>query len=424
MSERQIDSEFDAASGLTETPPLKDWGDVSRYLAEESDRRFEETRLCHERLVNPNGLNLRDMLEGSIDDTGRLMVLSNQFGAYREEGMPPQDIRRLYLYAARGLIDPAKVERSIDRALLQEKYPDVDARFEKAANPAHHRELLEEAVRRCGSLETLRLNIGELDALINDGAGIGLGEVLHIVGGEGGLKTSLLLHVLSDYVERGGRALFLSLDMSPQKIEERLYRRLLNCGQAQVVEHIRLNTPEYRRARETRAKQDENLSVMGGPMDLRQIENAILASGADVVGLDYITAIDGFRDELTAARSVSKKFRELRDRWGLTFVLLSQMSRSSRQDQARGGTGGHAIGGSALEQFTDHEIELLSDAPEVPGGRPRLIATLRKNRGGPSGKSFEIFPFFPSLKFGDKAEPVGHAAKRKPIFSMEWGAGS
>jgi len=314
MSERQIDSEFDTASGLTGTPPPKDWGDVSRYLAEESDRRFEETRLCHERLVNPNGLNLRDMLEGSIDDAGRLVVLSNQFGGYREEGMPLQDIQRLFLYAARGLIDPARVERAIDRALLQEKYSDVEARFEKAANPAHHRELLEEAVRRRGSLETLRLNIEELDALINDGAGIGLGEVLHIVGGEGGLKTSLLLHALIDYVERGGRALFLSLDMHPQKIEERLYRRLLNCGQAQVVEHIRLNTPEYRMAKEARAMQDDGLSIMGGPMDLRQIENAILASDADVVALDYVTAIDGFKDELTAARSVSKKFRELRDR--------------------------------------------------------------------------------------------------------------
>ena len=426
MSERQIDSEFDAACGPTETPPPKDWGDVSRYLGEESDRRFEETRLCHERLVNLNGLNLRDMLEGSIDEAGRLMVLSNQFGAYREEGMPLQDIRRLYLYAARGLIDPARVERAVDRALLQEKYPDVEARFEKAANPAHHRELLEEAVRRRGSLETLRLNIEELDALINDGAGIGLGEVLHIVGGEGGLKTSLLLHVLIDYVERGGRALFLSLDMHPQKIEERLYRRLLNCGQAQVVEHIRLNTPEYRMAKEARARQDDGLSIMGGPMNLTQIENVILASDADVVALDYVTAIDGFRDELTAARSVSKKFRELRDRCGLTFVLLSQMSRSSRQDQAKGGTGGHAIGGSALEQFTDYELELLSDAPEVPGGRPRLIATLRKNRGGPSGKSFEIFPFFPSLEFGNKAEPVERAATRKPMFSfadkIQWGS--
>lgn len=249
MSERQIDSEFDVVSGLTETPPPKDWGDVSRYLAEESDRGFEEAQLRHERLVNPNGLSLRDMLEGSPDEAGRLLVLSSMYGAYDGEGMPPQDIRRLFLHAAKGLIDPARVERAVDRALLQEKHPDIEARFEKAANPAHHRELLEEAVRRRGSLETLRLNIEELDALINDGAGIGLGEVLHIVGGEGGLKTSLLLHALIDYVERGGRALFLSLDMHPQKIEERLYRRLLNCGQAQVVEHIRLNTPEYRMAR-------------------------------------------------------------------------------------------------------------------------------------------------------------------------------
>ena len=136
MSERQIDSEFDLACNPTETPPPKDWGDMPRYLGEESDRRFEETRLRHEQLVNPNGLNLRDLLEGSIDEAGRLMVLSNQFGAYREEGMPLQDIRRLYLYAAKGLIDPVKVKRAADRALLLEKYPDIEARFENAANPA------------------------------------------------------------------------------------------------------------------------------------------------------------------------------------------------------------------------------------------------------------------------------------------------
>ena len=102
------------------------------------------------------------------------------------------------------------------------------------------------------------------------------------------------------------------------------------------------------------------------------------------------------------------------------------MSRASRQDQAKGGTGGHAIGGSSLEQFTDFELELLSDAPEMSGGKPRLIATLRKNRGGPSGKSFEIFPFFPSLEFGSKAEPVEHAVTRKPMFSFaektQWGS--
>ncbi len=422
MSERQIDSEFDVVSGLTETPPPKDWGDVSRYLAEESDRGFEEGQLRHERLVNPNGLNLRDMLEGSADDAGRLVVLSSMFGAYDGEGMPPQDIRRLFLHAAKGLIDPVKVERAIDRALLLKKYPDTEARFEKVANPKRHRELLEESVKRRGSLETLRLNIVELDALINDGAGIGLGEVLHLVGGEGGLKTSLLLHILVDYVDRGGRALFLSLDMAPQKIEERLYRRLLNCNPSQVTEHIRRNTPEYHEAKEARAKQDDGLSIMGGPMDLGQIENAILASDADVIALDYVSAVDGFKDELTAARSVSKKFRELRDRWGLTLVLVSQMSRSSRQDQAKGGTGGHAVGGSSLEQFVDFEIELLSDAPEIPGGNPRLIATLRKNRSGPSGKSFELFPFFPSLEFGNRAEPVERAATRKPMFASGWGA--
>ena len=42
--EKEIDSEFDLACNPTETPPPKDWGDVPRYLGEESDRRLTTDR--------------------------------------------------------------------------------------------------------------------------------------------------------------------------------------------------------------------------------------------------------------------------------------------------------------------------------------------------------------------------------------------
>jgi KaiC/GvpD/RAD55 family RecA-like ATPase len=164
-------------------------------------------------------------------------------------------------------------------------------------------------------------------------------------------------------------------------------------------------------------EQDGNLSVMGGPLGIGKMREAILISDADVVAIDYVTLVEGYSSELKAAREMTRAVRSWRKEWGITFILLSQMSRESRRDAVNGGTGGHGIGGSSLEQLVDYEMELLRDTPLVEGDHPRLIATLRKNRTGPSGVSFEIFPCFPSLTFTDRAERVEQGRKRKPLFS-------
>jgi hypothetical protein len=93
------------------------------------------------------------------------------------------------------------------------------------------------------------------------------------------------------------------------------------------------------------------------------------------------------------------------------------MSRESKRDAAKGGTGGHGMGGSSLENLVDYEIELLRDAPLTEGTNPRLIATLRKNRAGPSGVSFELHPCFPSLNFAERANHIERERKNKPLFS-------
>jgi hypothetical protein len=70
-----------------------------------------------------------------------------------------------------------------------------------------------------------------------------------------------------------------------------------------------------------------------------------------------------------------------------------------------------------LEQLVDYEVELTRDEPLIPGGKPRQIATLRKNRSGRSGVSFEIFPCFPSLTFTERSCAIEREKKRKPLFA-------
>jgi KaiC/GvpD/RAD55 family RecA-like ATPase len=300
------------------------------------------------------------------------------------------------------------------RGSLLSKRPESESQFENEAQRARHRTELEQALRHRHSLVPLALGIDKLDALIP--GGITAGEVLHIVGGEGGLKTSLLLHILCSYAEKGGKALFFSLDMPPEAIELRLLMRVLDCGKERAAEHVKHDTSEYRRARAILEERDGNLAIMGGPLGLGKMRDSILMSNADVVAIDYVTLVEGYRSELDTAREVTKAIRQWRKSWGVTFVLLSQMSRESKRDAVQGGSGGHGIGGSSLEQLVDYELELIRDEALNYGGKPRLIATLKKNRAGQSGVSFEIYPCFPSLAFTERADRVERERKRKPLF--------
>jgi hypothetical protein len=71
--------------------------------------------------------------------------------------------------------------------------------------------------------------------------------------------------------------------------------------------------------------------------------------------------VEGFKNELETAREVPRAVRYWRRMWGITFILLSQMSRESRRGAASGGGGGHGLDGSSLEQLVDYEVELIKD---------------------------------------------------------------
>jgi KaiC/GvpD/RAD55 family RecA-like ATPase len=362
-----------------------------------------------------DGMGFREALAAAEDDIQRAgMIEAEYVSLVRDEKKSPREAAKLLMREARGRLPSQNLNRAISRGVFLSKNPDGEKRFRIEASTKRHRSELEEAIRRRHTLEPVTFGIDGIDESIP--GGITAGEIMHIVGGEGGLKTSLLLHILCRYTKESGRALFFSLDMTPEMIELRLLMRILNCGKTQAMEHIREDTDEYRQARAIREDQDTGLCVMGGPLDLGKMGEAILMSGADVAAIDYVTLVEGCNNELETAREVTKAVRRWRKAWGVTFILLSQMSRESKRDAAQGGNGGHGIGGSSLEQLVDYEVELMRDEPLILRGKPRLIATLRKNRSGPCGVSYEIFPCFPSLTFMEHAERVERERKGKRMF--------
>jgi KaiC/GvpD/RAD55 family RecA-like ATPase len=359
--------------------------------------------------------NFREDITAENDDALRMsMIEAEYYLLVRNELKTPKEAARMLIQSAKGLLPSPKIRRAISRGALLSQKPDGERRFMVESGGERRRTELEEAIHRRHTLEPVTFGIDGLDDLIP--GGITAGEILHIVGGEGGLKTSLLLHILCAYADKGGHSLFFSLDMTPEMIELRLIMRVLNCDRTKAMEHIRDDTDEYRRARAIRERQDIGLCVMGGTFDLARMREAILISGADVVAIDYVTLVEGCGNELETAREVTRAVREWRGTWGITFILLSQMSRESKRDATKGGTGGHGIGGSSLEQLVDYEVELIRDEPLIQRGKPRLIATLRKNRSGTGGVSYEIFPCFPSLEFMGHAERVERERKGKPLF--------
>ncbi|MDR0652484.1 MAG: hypothetical protein LBG12_04155 [Synergistaceae bacterium] len=407
--------EFEPVTDMSDIQPPRDYSDIGRYLAERADSQMEEAWELQDKLNAPNGMSVHDMLAAMENGDARTRLLELEYPyLIREERKTPEEAARILLYSARGLLLAVTVRRIISRGMLLTKRPESERRFEAESAGARHRKELEQALRLRRDSIPVRFGIDGLDGLIP--GGIKAGEVLHIVGGEGGLKTGLLLHILCDYVRRGGRAVFFSLDMTPGMIELRRLMRILNCGRERAAEHVKYDTEEYREAKAILEEEDANLYVMGGPLGLAQMREAILMGEADAAAIDYVTLAEGFGSELEAAREVTRSVRDWRKSWGVTFILLSQMSRESRRDAVSGGIGGHGIGGSSLEQLVDYEVE-LTDEPLIPGEKPRLIATLRKNRSGKSGVSFEIFPCFPSLTFSECSRVVEREKKRKPLFS-------
>jgi hypothetical protein len=193
---RVIGGDMDDVQSAKVADP-RNYDDIGRYLEECSDIQMESAWEAHEKLTAPNGMSFHEMLAFIEDEDLRAHMIEIKYPyLVNEERRTPQDAKRILTYAARGLLSPAVVRRAMSRQTALSKRPVSAKQFQ--AGSERHRTELEQALRHRHNPEPVTLGIDEIDALIP--GGIAPGEVLHIVGGEGGLKTSLLLHILCNYI--------------------------------------------------------------------------------------------------------------------------------------------------------------------------------------------------------------------------------
>ena len=281
-----------------------------------------------------------------------------------------------------------------------------------------------ESLMRYRAGERFKFGISELD----DGIGGGLekGQVLSLIGNPGSMKTSLLLTGIENWLAtNGGNVLFFSLDMPKTGIYERLLLRELEVSPAELARHYRDNSPLYREAKEAIKRKfgDGRFMVKENTAGKRwtpaEMKSEIEKTNPAVVAIDYVTLLKHEKQsDYDVSNEVAPMLKDMSAFYGFCSIALSQMSMTSRREQAAGGMGGSARGGGIIEEICDCELELFRDAPAEDSGDdlPRIVATIKKCRRGAAGTSYQLDYIPRPMMFTGIAHKVAKATTRKAIF--------
>lgn len=266
---------------------------------------------------------------------------------------------------------------------------------------------------------TFRLGIRRLDTAFD---GVYPGEMLNLAGAQGSLKTSLALHGAVNFL-RGNperRVLFFSLDMSKEETTQRLFMRELEVSTNVLHGLIKVNSPRIKEAKQIMRKEYLNrFEIVGEESGQRwmidRLEKYVALRIPSLVIIDYLTLLKrSGQSDLEAVEEVMPRLKTLTQRLKIRTLILSQLGRSSKLDQRKGATGGHAKGGGIVEELVHSEIEIQKDGLDEDG-QPRLIATVTKARHGTKG-SFELEYIGHCMKFTGKSRRVEYATEQKQIF--------
>jgi len=228
-----------------------------------------------------------------------------------------------------------------------------------------------------------------------------------------------------------GTAMLFSLDMAPEVIAERLLQREMHATADRVRWHVKNETESFKCAmKKIRERYADRLLIYGAEaptaqlmgkcerMTIDDLKNEVEAYMPSLVAVDYLTLLRKPRQsDLDCVNEVMPTLKEMAQRYGIMFLLLSQMGRASKQLQASGSLfSGSAKGGGIVEELANAQIDLFKDAPLEPYGAPRIIATVSKTRRGVAGRSFELAYDGESMSFTGQARPVRREREQKPIF--------
>lgn len=262
-----------------------------------------------------------------------------------------------------------------------------------------------------------------IEAVDNFIQGVQPGEIAILTGAQGSMKTSLVLGGIENALARHMPVMFFSLDMEPGEIQERRMMRRLGCRQKDLHEMIR--NDDSRVAETVRAidAADEIVFTLEGndvghKWNIDNMLEAVKCRMPEILVVDYLTLLRREKQsDLDCVNEAMPKIKDWTQALGLRTILLSQMGRASKSEQQKGSIGGHSKGGGIVEELAHTEIELLKDKDEK-GDYNRIIATVTKNRRGPSGRSYELEVHHESATFTGYATRVQRAGRsaNTPVF--------
>lgn len=370
------------------------------------------------------------------DERSELLLLGCEVGVVQDlrEKRSRETVYREYVwrFSELGLEAPVMALRRIVAAGAvaisrgQESIIDATTAAGRDGDPSTHLARRLAAVKSWRQDAAFTLGISGLDEVFG---GVLPGEIMAITGAQGSMKTSLALCAIERGLDEAKRISFFSLDMSPQEVAERRLQLRLELNQRDLHELIRDGSETVRQTARGIAEQDlDRFFLAGNEGDKRWLVDGairdVITHRSDVLVIDYLTLLKPVgKSDLECAEEVMPKLKNFAQRNSVAVVLLNQMSRTSKREQAAGMVGGHGKGGGIIEEMVHSEIELIKDYPEHEGGQDRIIATVTKTRRGPTRQSFELDYLPHCLKFtGCFARAWRDAQKSKPIFSRT-GAG-
>jgi replicative DNA helicase len=259
-------------------------------------------------------------------------------------------------------------------------------------------------------------------ALEDATGGILPGEICVLTGAPGTMKTSLALSAVDDFVSRTkeGLVYYCSVDMAPREITQRIMERESRIPQAILTDMSGRRDPEFKDIkREIKNKYNGRLAIHGHTdtrqMGIDDLLQACLKRQPQLIVVDYLTRLkQSGQSDLEFVEHAMPKILQYAHQYQASFLLLSQMSRASRSEQASGRIGGHGKGGGVVEELAHTEIELFQQP--VDGDKPLVVAAVTKARRGVAGQFFSLDYDGPIKRFSGAATRMKRSSKKKPMF--------
>ena len=358
------------------------------------------------------------------DDTLNFIVLQ-EFASTAErlygQGWKPMDIRDHVAEMNAALLEDALPREDVDAAVT-ERLEEMQGRVRNECDsPGEHIVRLRKEVQSWGDSYAFTLGIQPLD---NAWGGLMPGELGVLVGSQGSMKTSLALNGVEHFLRENPKAtvLFFSLDMTAEELSARLIMRDLGVSLPEMYGMMREKSQQYLDAEQRFGQATKGrLKILGNGYQKRWtiegFEYQVALRNPDLVMVDFLTCLKRpGQSDLEAVEDIMPRVQGITQKMRIKTLLLSQMGRASKSDQAKGVIGGHSKGGGIVEELAHAEIELFKDAPSAEGEIPRIVATVTKTRRGVNGASFQLDYKGKQMEFTGKARRVQKDKDRKPIF--------